>query len=151
MNKRPLSVTIIGWTYLVMGVAGFAYHLTGLRVQHRFQSDILWVELIFLVAIVSGAFMFRGRNWARWLAIACMGFHVVLSFFHTVSELAIHSLLCAVPAYFLFRAAASRYFPPSRMQSTPRFIAGAASGDLFSVSAELRQTAKPFAIYPASI
>jgi hypothetical protein len=110
MNKRPLSVTIIGWAYLVMGVAGFAYHLTGLRVQNRFQSDILLVELIFLIAIVSGAYLLRGHNWARWLAIAWMAFHVVVSIFHTISELAIHALLCAVLAYFLFRAAATRYF-----------------------------------------
>jgi len=113
MNKRPLSVTIIGWAYLVMGVAGFAYHLTGLRVQHRFQSDILLVELIFLIAIVSGAYLLRGHNWARWLAIAWMAFHVILSIFHTISELAIHALLCAVLAYFLFRAAAARYFQAS--------------------------------------
>ncbi len=110
MNKRPLSVTIIGWAYLVMGVAGFAYHFTGLRVQHRFQSDILLVELIFLIAIVSGAYLLRGHNWARWLVIAWMAFHVVLSIFHTISELAIHTLLCAVLTYFLFRAAATRYF-----------------------------------------
>lgn len=113
MNKRPLSVTVIGWVYLVMGIVGFAYHFTSLRVKHQFQSDILWVELIFLLAIVSGAYMLRGRNWARWLAIAWMAFHVVLSIFHTLSELAIHSLLCAVLAWFLFRAAASRYFRAS--------------------------------------
>jgi hypothetical protein len=114
MNTRPLSVTIIGWAYLVMGIAGFAYHLKGLRVQQRFQSDILLVELIFLIAIVSGAYVLRGHNWARWLAIAWMAFHVVVSIFHTLAELAIHSLLCAVLAYFLFRAAATRYFRTSR-------------------------------------
>jgi hypothetical protein len=113
MNKRPLSVTIIGWAYLVMGVAGFAYHFTGLRAHHQFQFDIVWAELIFLVAIVSGVYMLRGRNWARWLAIAWMGFHVVVSVFHTISELTIHALLCAALAYFLFRAAATRYFRPS--------------------------------------
>ena len=96
-----------------MGVAGFAYHFTGLRAHHQFQSDIIWAELLFLIAIVSGVFILRGRNWARWLAIAWMAFHVVLSFFHAFSELAIHSLLCAVLAYFLFRAAASRYFRAS--------------------------------------
>ena len=113
MKSRPISVTIIGLVYLVMGIAGFAYHLTGLRVQHRFQSDIVLVEIIFLIAIVSGAYMLRGHNWARWLAIAWMGFHVAVSIFHTVSELAVHALLCAVLAYFLFRTAATRYFNPS--------------------------------------
>ncbi|HXH47816.1 MAG TPA: hypothetical protein VNM47_00450 [Terriglobia bacterium] len=114
MNNRPVSVTIIGWAYLVMGIAGFAYHFTGLRVQHRFQFDILWVELIFLAAIVSGVYVLRGRNWARWLAVAWMAFHVVVSAFHAFTEFAVHSLLCAVLAWFLFRAAATRYFRASR-------------------------------------
>ena len=102
-----------------MGIAGFAYHFTGLRVNHRFQSDIVWVELIFLIAIVSGAYMLRGRNWARWLAVGWIAFHVVLSIFHSISELAIHSLLCAVLVWFLFRAAAAHYFRPARTDSTP--------------------------------
>ncbi|TAM84171.1 MAG: hypothetical protein EPN47_02315 [Acidobacteria bacterium] len=117
-SKRPLSITIIGWIYIIMGVAGFVYHLARQWTLHPFPYDILWVELIFLAAILSGAFMLRGQNWARWLALAWIAFHVVLSVFHNLPELTIHSLLCAILAYFLFRAAANRYFRPAVPKAT---------------------------------
>jgi hypothetical protein len=114
MNKRPLSVTIIGWVYIVMGAIGFASGVSDFRAQHPFQFDIIGVELIRLTAAVSGAFMLRGDNWARWLALAWMGFHVILSAFHTVTELAIHSLFFAVLAYFLSRPTVTNYFRAAR-------------------------------------
>jgi hypothetical protein len=54
--------------------------------------------------------MLRGRNWARWGALAWMAFHVVLSAFHSLVQLAMHSVFFAVIAYFLFRPAAKEYF-----------------------------------------
>ena len=54
--------------------------------------------------------MLRGHNWARWLALAWIVYHVILSAFHMLSELAIHILFCAILAYFLFRPTATRYF-----------------------------------------
>ncbi len=58
--------------------------------------------------------MLRGHNWARWLALAWIAFHVVLSAFHALAELAVHSLFCAIMAYFLFRPAANGYFRAGR-------------------------------------
>ena len=114
MNKRPLSLTIIGCVYIVMGAIGFAYHVTEFQAPHPFQNDIVWVELVRLIAIVCGVYLLRGHNWARWLALAWIAYHVVLSAFHTLSELAIHSLFCAILAYFLLRPTAARYFRGER-------------------------------------
>lgn len=110
MSKRPLAVTIIALVYVLMGVAGLAYHLAAFKAEHPFQYDNVWIELIFVIAIVSGVYMLRGHNWARWVALAWIAFHVVVSAFHTLPEFAIHSLFCAVLAYFLFRPATARYF-----------------------------------------
>lgn len=110
MSKRPIAITIIACIYILTGAIGFVYHLGGLKAQHPFQYDIVWIELIFVIAIVSGVYMLRGHNWARWIALAWIAFHVVVSAFHTLPEFAIHSLFCAVLAYFLFRPAAARYF-----------------------------------------
>ena len=66
-NKRPLSVTILGCLYIGVGTIGFAYHFTGFL---AFQYDGVWVELIEILAILCGAFMLRGHNWARWVALA---------------------------------------------------------------------------------
>ena len=106
-NKRPISVTILAGVYLVVGAVGFAYHFRGLL---SLQQDIVWAELTEFLAIVSGAFMLRGHNWARWLALAWIVFHVILSAFHSFRELAIHALFCAVIAWILFRSQATRYF-----------------------------------------
>lgn len=110
MNKRPLSVTIVGLLYILVGVFGGAYHLIGFKVQHPFQFDIFWAEGAELVAILCGAYMLRGHNWARWLAIAWMAFHVYLSLFDVLPKLAIHGLFFVIIAYLLFRPASGRYF-----------------------------------------
>ncbi len=109
MNKRPLSVTIIGCVYIVTGAAGCVFHSTDFKAS-PFVLDAVLPELVSLIAIVCGVYVLRGHNWARWLAIAWISFHVILSAFHSPSELAIHSLFCAILAYFLFRPTAARYF-----------------------------------------
>src|SRR4029077_18839332 len=88
-NKRPLSITILAGLYLAVGTLGFAYHLRELM---TLQHDSVWVELTELVALVCGVFMLRGHNWARWLALAWMAFHVLLSAFGAVREFVIHFL-----------------------------------------------------------
>jgi hypothetical protein len=114
MNKRPLAVLLIGCVYIVTGAGGFAAHFSELKARHPFENDAAWVELVSLVALVSGVYLLRGRNWARWLALAWMGIHVILSTFHTRLELAVHVLFFAVLTYFLFRPAAARYFRTAR-------------------------------------
>jgi hypothetical protein len=112
MNQRPVSISVIACLYILTGLIGGVYHMTELNAQPMFQYDIVWVELVSLMAVVSGVYMLRSHNWARWLALAWIAFHVVLSAFHSLSQLAVHSLLCAIFAYFLFRPAATRYFRP---------------------------------------
>ena len=109
-NPRPLSVTILACVYIAVGAVGFAAHLGELQANHLFRFDGLWVELVRLLAAAAGAFLLQGHNWARWLAIAWMAFHVVVSVFHNFGEFAVHCLFCVVIAWFLFRPAAARYF-----------------------------------------
>jgi hypothetical protein len=110
MNKRPLSVTIIGFVYIAVGAIGIAYHFSELKAEYAFRYDGLWIELIRLLAVVSGVYLLLGHNWARWLALVWIGFHVILSAFHDLSQLAIHCLFFAVIAWSLFRPAAKGYF-----------------------------------------
>lgn len=117
MKRRPISVTVIAGLYIAAGAVGLAYHLVGWKPQHVFQHDILWTSLVRLTAIVCGVYLLRGRNWARWLAIAWIAYHVVLSGFHSWFELMVHSLLCAVFAFFLFRPRATGYFRAGRTEA----------------------------------
>jgi hypothetical protein len=108
--KRPLSVTIIGWLFVATGAIAAAFYLSGYRPARPFDYDIVWPVLVNLIAIVAGYYMLRGRDWARWLALAWMGFHVAISVGHPMQELAIHSALFVLLAVFLFRRPAAEYF-----------------------------------------
>ncbi|MFZ0594561.1 MAG: hypothetical protein WAM39_29160 [Bryobacteraceae bacterium] len=117
-NKCPFSVAILGWLYIGVGTIGFVYHLTEFLARDVFQYDIVWIELTELLAIVCGAFILRGQNWARWVALAWIAFHVILSAFRAFPELAIHCLFCAVIAWLLFRPEAGRYFHEASVERT---------------------------------
>ena len=106
-NKRPLSVTIVACLYLAVGAIGFIAHFRELLAGHQ---DAVGIEVTEAIAILCGVFLLRGQNWARWLALAWIAFHVVLSAFHTIPELVIHAMFCVVFAWVLFRPEAARYF-----------------------------------------
>lgn len=108
MQKRPLSVTVVAWIYVLTGAVGFAVHLAEFRTTQI--SETAWLEAVRLLAVAAGVFMLRGCNWARWLALAWIGFHVILSALHTVFEMAMHLLFCIIIAYVLLRPAAQTYF-----------------------------------------
>ncbi len=114
MNNRPLSVLLVACLYIATGALGFISHLIQYKPQHPFDYSLVWISLVSLLAVVSGVYMLRGGNWARWLALAWIAFHVVLSAFHSPFELAVHSLLFVAFAYLLFRPPANRYFRPDR-------------------------------------
>ena len=114
MNKRPHTVTVIGCIFLVAGATGLAYHITEFNAQRPFESDVIWVLLVRLLAILGGLFLLRGSDWARWFLLIWIAYHVILSAFHSMFELIMHSLLFAAIAYFLYRPRVSAYFRDMR-------------------------------------
>ena len=102
-SQRPLSVTIIGWLFIIVGTVGLVYHGTEFKRDGPFQYEVVLVCLIRLLAIVCGVFVLRGSNWARWGLLVWIAYHVVLSAFHTLFELVVHGLLSVVVAWFLLR------------------------------------------------
>jgi len=112
-NKRPLAITILACVYLGVGTVGFAAHSADLLSR---QPDAVWVELTELIAILCGAFLLLGHNWARWLALAWIGFHVILSAFHSFREFGIHVIFCALIAWLVLKADAARYFHRTRVK-----------------------------------
>jgi hypothetical protein len=110
MNKRPRSITVISWIFIAAGAVGVAYHATEFKAQRPFDTNLLWICFVRFLAILCGAFMLRGSNWARWGIVVWLGYHVILSVLHTPFELIAHGLLLTVVLYFLFRPQASAYF-----------------------------------------
>ena len=115
MHKRPRSITIISWLFIAVGIIALLYHLVPHHMpagneQRPIEPDIVWVCLVRALAVLCGVFMLRGHNWARWLLVVWLAYHVILSGFHSLMQVAVHGLLFAVIAYFLFRPQASAYF-----------------------------------------
>lgn len=116
-RARPLPVALVAWLFIAAGIVGGAYHASELDPKEPFGNDALWVLLIRLLAIVAGAFMLRGAAWARWLTLAWLAYHVVLSALHSVSETVTHLVVLAVVALVLFRPASTAFFRSSRARS----------------------------------
>lgn len=114
-HRRPVSILVAAGLYLAVGVLGFAAHFGELRVG---RSDAPMIELTEFLAVVAGVFLLRRQNWARWLALAWIAFHVLLSALHSTREMAIHGLLCLAIAWLLFNTAADGYFRSAETEAT---------------------------------
>jgi hypothetical protein len=110
MNRRPLSITLLSWLLIAVGVFGTASHFVEFRTHAPTPSELFWISFLGLLAVLAGVFLLRGANWARWLALAWMAFHVGISVFHPRLELIIHSALLVLFIWVLFRPAARVYF-----------------------------------------
>ena len=110
MNRRPISVTIIAWIYILVSIGAIAGHIADFSPRHSFEFDSAEALVVRLLGIVSGVFMLRRSNWSRWLGVAWIAFHVGLSAFHSRRELVVHTVLFTVITFFLFRPTANEYF-----------------------------------------
>jgi hypothetical protein len=126
--NRPRSITIIGWTFVAVGcialiaglrpLLGAAASRPGTDIKAEPPMDIVFASVSSIVAVAGGAGVLGGFNWARWLLFGWMGFHVILSAMHSVTEVIVHGLLFSAITYFLLRPQAAAYFrgtpPPQR-------------------------------------
>ena len=76
-------------------------------------SDLVshwYVHLSRILQIVAGVFMLYGRNWARWLLVVWIAFHIVVSALHSPLFLLMHVAIFSVILFFVFRRQASAFF-----------------------------------------
>lgn len=106
MTRRPLSVTFTGWLYLVVNVVALAYHYSDVLPPHH--SKDLWVDLVRALGVLAGAFILRGANWARWLAILWMAFHVWVGWLNGWNLGLVHSGFFVLILWLLFLLPRSR-------------------------------------------
>lgn len=113
MKQRPLAITVVGWLYIVVGVAGLALEIYGFRSQ-PFHREDLWIGLVRLIGVAAGVFMLRGANWARWLAIVWMAFHVFVGLLNGRQQLLTHAIIFLGITWLLIRSEANTWFRPRR-------------------------------------
>ena len=107
MEERPRSITIISWLFIVFGSIAL---LSGVAQRPAELKSHWYVHLSRILQIVAGVFMLRGHNWARWLLVAWIAFHIVVAAMHSALFLVMHVLIFSVILYFVFRPPASTYF-----------------------------------------
>jgi hypothetical protein len=111
MKKRPLSVTILGWIFIAAGSIPVAAELLSLSrvltagtpaIHRHTLIDTGFVLLSGLIAATAGAALLHGFRWARWVCVAWMAAHVVMSFWHSPLEVAVHAVMLVAIIYILF-------------------------------------------------
>ena len=109
-KERPITITILAWLYIAVGVLSTAAHYANFRTQRPMVNEVVWITALGAGAVVAGAFMLGGRNWARWLALLWMAVHVAISALHLLHGLLIHCVVFVLIACLLFRREAREYF-----------------------------------------
>ena len=105
-SRRPITVTVLALLYIATGIGGLILHRREILARAPETTLVVAVEC---AAILAGAFMLRGHNWARWLALAWIAFHVAISY-PDIGKLIAHSVFLALFAWILLRPPASHYF-----------------------------------------
>jgi uncharacterized membrane protein HdeD (DUF308 family) len=107
--QRPRSVTIISWIFIIFGAIALLSGVIEIGGGGDLKSH-WYVHLSRLLQIVAGIFMLFGRNWARWLLVAWIAFHIVVGALHGPLQLVLHVAIFSVILFFIFRRQASDYF-----------------------------------------
>jgi hypothetical protein len=93
------------------------------ELESQAVRELIPIGVTWVLALVGGVYLLRGHGWARWLLVAWAGFHVFVSLFHEPLELALHALVLALVAYFLFRGSTSRFFQTAQLLIFGAFVA----------------------------
>jgi Trk-type K+ transport system membrane component len=116
MKNRPLPVIIVSILFIIAGGVGFVYHLKEFSGPNAKLYELLWTELVRLIAVVCGLLLLMSINWARWLAIAWLLFHVIISAFHSTTEMILHIVFLLLVTVLLYLPQTSAYFQKKNKQ-----------------------------------
>jgi hypothetical protein len=122
MTKRPRSITLIGWLFIIVNaiilIDGIVKHIgTKPGAAPHFPPDIV-IHIIRALGLIGGWGVLVGSNWARWLLAIWMVFHFAIGFLHSIASTVAHAVMFSVILYFLFRSSATAFFAPKRLNES---------------------------------
>jgi hypothetical protein len=124
---RPRSITLVAWIFIAAGAAGIlndvwplltsgaAQQLAKLKADGLLDLGAAWGTR--LLAVVGGVGLLRGHNWARWLLVAWMVFHLGISVLHSLEEILMHAAIFAPLTWLMFRRSLGPFFHPAKAAS----------------------------------
>lgn len=110
MKNRPLPVIIVAILFILAGSVGFVYHINELFEVNGNVSEAIWILILRILAVICGVLLLYRINWARWLAIAWMAYHVAISALNSTSEMITHIVFLILVAVLLFLPVSSAFF-----------------------------------------
>lgn len=109
---RPLLVTLLGWMLIAVGAIECVAHAASIRRPVHLPD--IGLPLFELVILACGVYLLRGANWARWLAVAWIGFHVVVGSLNSVFAGIVHGILFLLFVWLMFRHEINAWFRAPR-------------------------------------
>lgn len=97
---------MLGWLFIAVGILSTIHHL----LKSPLDRWTVPIVLVGTIAIVAGVFLLRGARWARWLVLAWLAFHVVVSALNSLWDAMPHFVLLVVVGYFLLGPPTLEYF-----------------------------------------
>jgi len=107
--KRPFAITVLSWLFIAIGVVALAMDVHFVA-GHGWSRDEALIFPVHALAVIAGVFMLRGADWARWLAVLWMVFHLAITVLNAWRGFAFHAILLAGITFLLFRADARTWF-----------------------------------------
>jgi hypothetical protein len=136
MTYRPISITIIGWILIVLGTLGLLDSIIATMVTNPSTDEILAQSPIpipiqhamsiagSVVTLVSGYFLLRGRNWARYLYVVWSAIGMVVALLTTRMKIMLipGAIIFFVIAFFLFHPTSNAFFVSGGKDIAPQSI-----------------------------
>jgi len=110
MKNRPLPVIIVSILFILAGCVGFVYHVREFSEPNNNLYELIWILILRILAIVCGILLLFRINWARWVTIAWLIYHIIISAFNSTSEMIAHIVFLIIVSVLLFLPVSSRYF-----------------------------------------
>ena len=110
MRKAPIPVIIVSVLFILVGCAGFVYHIKELSDLNNNLYETIWVLFLRILAVVCGLLLLFRINWARWLAITWLMYHVIIGAFNSTSQVITHIVFLIIVSVLLFLPISSAYF-----------------------------------------
>ena len=110
MKNKPISVLIVAILLILAGTVGFFYHLQDFSDPDQELYITILVEILRIVAIISGVLLLRRNNLGKWLAIGWVALHVIISALNSVQEMLMHLVILIIITVLLFLPSSSSYF-----------------------------------------
>lgn len=117
MKNRPLPVVIVSILFIATGFIGFIYHFQEFFGPNANVYDLIGIESVRILAVFCGFLLLGGIGWARWLAIAWLLFHVIISALNSTSEMMAHLIFLIIVIVLLYLPVSSSFFQKKNIQS----------------------------------